>query len=199
MILSATRKRKIMNYFALRSVRFLIVVFVTAVATCSVTLAAEVPSGITDVRWGASVADIKRAFGRKPGVELAEEAPGRIVYRRGEFAGYPVERWELEIGPSGLWRGSVYFIDQPNHNRQFDNLAASLGKKYGKASPFPADGKAAGATWKLNDPSTGRKGVYTVFIRYSWAPYEFVIRYSYDPNTGQASPTPSTTKDKKDL
>lgn len=200
-------QRLTMNNFSLRFMRFLLIAFTTAVAASSVALAAEVPPGLADVRWGASVADIKRAFSRRPGVELAEEAPSRIVYRRGEFADYPVERWELELGPKGFWRGAVYLAIPPGNapdgaplrNRQFDNLAASLTKKYGKPTAQPGDGNGAEANWKLNDPATGRKGSYTVFLRYSWSPYEFVIRYSYDPNTAQTGPTPPAANGKKDL
>lgn len=188
-----------MNYFASRFSRSLLIAFTTAVAASSAILAADIPSGLTDVRWGASIADIKRLFASKPGVELAEEAPSRIVYRGGEFAGYPVERWELELGPNGFSRGAVYLTAQAHQNRQFDDLFASLSKKYGKSSHLPADGKAAGATWKLNDPTTGHKSVYTVFLRYSWAPYEFVIRYSYDPDAGQTGPATPAIDRKKDL
>ncbi|MDB6173780.1 MAG: hypothetical protein JWL59_3091 [Chthoniobacteraceae bacterium] len=196
-----------MDYFALRFMRFLLITFTTAVVASSVALAVEVPPGFADVRWGASVADSKRAFAQRPGVELAEEAPGRILFHRGQFADYPVDHWELEFGAKGFWRGAVYLTiptgNAPDgallRNRQFDNLAASLTKKYGKPSPQPGAANAAEVTWKLNDPATGRKGAYTVFLRYSWAPYEFLIRYSYDPSAAQNGPPASGTKGNKDL
>ena len=152
--LASPVERTIMNYLALRFMRFLLIAFTTAVATSSVALAAEVPPGFADVRWGASVADIKRAFAQRPGVELAEETASRIVFRRGQFADYPVDRWELEFGPKGFWRGAVYLTiptgnapdGAPLRNRQFDNLAASLTKKYGKPSPQPGAANAAEAT-----------------------------------------------------
>ena len=84
-----------MNYFALRFMRSLLIAFTTAVGTSSVALAAEVPPGFADVRLGASIADIKRAFAQRPDVELAEEASSRIVFRRGRFADYPVGNWSL--------------------------------------------------------------------------------------------------------
>ena len=195
-----------MNYFAPRFAHFLFSTLTASVAVSSSAIAAEAPPGFADVRWGASVSEIKRTFTQRPGVELAEVTPSHIVYRHGEFADYPVDRWDLEIGPKGFWRGAVYLTiptgnspsGQPLRNRQFDSLAASLTKKYGKPFPQPGAANAAEATWKLNDPSTGRKA-YTVFLRYSWAPYEFLIRYSYDPTPTQVSPTPKASKGKKDL
>ena len=199
-----------MNYIAPRFTQFLLTTFATVIAVTSAVsalVAAEVPPGFVDVPWGASVAEIKRTFSQRRGVELAEETPNRIVYRHGEFADYPVDRWELELGPKGFWRGAVYLTipignapdGAPLRNRQFDNLAASLTKKYGKRSPQPGTPNAAEATWKLNDPTTGRKGAFIVFLHYSWAPYEFLVRYSYDPSAAQAEPTSSTVKKKIDL
>lgn len=180
--------------------RLLHLALVTFVAASALPVAAGVPRDFVDIRWGAPISEIKRVFAQRPRVELVEETQNRIVYKGGHFTEYAVDRWELEIGPNGFASGTVYLSKQSDPSQQFNKLLPSLTKKYGKASPHPADGNGAGATWKLTDPATGRKNVYTIFLRYSWSPYAFSIRYAYDPNAPQTSEKPPVPKGgKKDL
>lgn len=138
---------------------------------------------------------------------MKEETPSKITYTGGDFAGYPAERWEFELGPKGFWSGTVTLkipfgktaSGELLQNKQFDNLAASLRQKYGKTVPVPGGPTAAQATWKLTDPRTGVKDAYTIVLRYSWEPYYFTVRYYYDPSGAPPKPDPVAVKRKKDL
>jgi hypothetical protein len=180
------------------------------VLTCvSTTLqAAKAPAEFLDIPWRASPAKAKEILSKRPEVHVTVDTPTKIVGEGGIFAGYPVERIELELQDGAFVTGTVFLIipaekdknGVPLRNQLFDSLSKSLGTEYGKVQ---RENKPTHTeenwSWVTTEPLASKKMETTIHLSYSWAPYEFIVRYAIHPVTAAPTAGPKVQKKNKDL
>lgn len=164
--------------------------------------AAKAPAEFLDIPWRSSAAEAKAILSKRPDLKISLNTPEKIVSERGSFAGYPVDRIELEFKDGAFTTGTVFLVIPPNNdkngvplrNQLFESLSRSLGKQYGKITRGGGEHHTEeNWSWITTEPLSSKKKEITIQLYYSWAPYEFRIRYANRPLAGTG---PSELKSK---
>lgn len=172
------------------------------ICATSTMQAAKAPTEFLDIPWRAKAAAAKEILSKRPDLKISENTPTKIVGEGGTFAGYPVDHIELEFQNGAFTTGTVFLTIPPDNDKNgvplrnllFESLSKSLGKQYGKA-PRSGDSNHTEENWSwvTTEPLASKKMEITIQLSYSWAPYQFTVRYANRP---VADTTPGSPKSK---
>jgi hypothetical protein len=171
------------------------------ICASSALQAAKPPGEFLDIPWRAKISTAKEILSKRPDLQISVNTPKQIVGEGGNFAGQTVDHIDLEFQEGVFVTGTTYLTISPDKDKNgvllrdiaFDTLLTSLEKQYGKA-PRSSDPNHTEVNWSwmTTEPLSSKKTEITIQLFYSWAPYEFHVRYANLPlgDTGPNAPKP---------